>query len=185
MRRYFKFGTYDNEIDTEYYYQNNWALEQYPNFERIAVAPKDNQIELIKNIIMNFEPPYWILYVLVVSRCGNALGRYQCACPKNNIEVNNFCNYFKDYFETDARHHIWIGSAKTKQLVVYDNHNIIYIYGNVQNIQEKLSDLGFKEGIIQIPVPHAHLYNVENDNYETEIMNYWEWIKFPLNEQDT
>ena len=184
MSEYFKFGTYDNDIDTEYYYQNNWALEQYPNFKRIVVAPKDNQIELIQNIIRDFEPPYYILYVLVVSRCDNEPGRYQCPYPLNDIEINNFSNKFKDYFETDGRHHIWIGSAKTKQLAVYDNHNIIYIYGDTHNIQQKFNNLGFKEEPVQIPAPHTHLYNVENDNYEIEVMDYCEWVKFPLGEQD-
>ena len=186
MIKYYKFGVFDNEmIETEYYYQNNWTLEQYPNFERIVVAPKNNQIMLIKDIVKDFEPPYYILYVLIVSRCENELGRYQCPYPLNNAEVNDFLDKFKDYFEKDGRHHIWIGSIKTKQLAVYDNHNLIYIYGDVSKNQKKLNDLGFIEGAVKIPAPHSHRYNVENDNYEIEIMNYWEWVKFPLCEQDT
>ena len=68
---------------------------------------------------------------------------------------------FNDYFEKDGRHHIWIGSIKTKQLAVYDNHNLIYIYGDVSKNQKKLNDLGFKEGAVKIPAPHSHRYNVE------------------------
>lgn len=184
MSKHYKFGTYNEGVYTEYYYQNCWTLEQYSNFERIAVGPKDNQVELMHHIVREFEPPYYILYVLVVSRCDNELGRYQCPYPLDFDEIVSFCKNFKDYFETDGRHHVWIGSVKSNQLVVYDNHNIIYIYGDTQKNQRLLTDLGYKEGLVQMPVPHVHLYNVENDNYEIEIMKYWEWIKFPLGEQD-
>jgi hypothetical protein len=184
MSNHFKFGVYTGEIDKEYFYNNTWCIEKYPNYESVTVAPKENQIEFMLDVLKNFEPPYWCLYVLLVSREDNEAGRYQCPYPMSYEEIYEFALKYKDYFETDGRHHIWMGSAKTKQLLVYDQHNVIYIYDDILKTSKYLKDKGFLEENIQFPVPHSHMYNVENDSFEIDIFKRWEWIKFPLGEQD-
>lgn len=185
----FKFGTLnkDNE-DIKYEYNGTWCLEQYPNFERIVVGPKDNHIDLMLEIVKSFELPLAILYVLIVPRAdNNKPGRYQCPFPLKYEDVDEFCSKFKEYFETDGRHHLWICSANSKgikQLLVYDKHNVIYIYDDINKITEFLERKKFKESEIRFPVPHTHMYNPENDIYEEEIFKYWDWIHFPLREDD-
>ncbi|GAA0182117.1 hypothetical protein SH2C18_45500 [Clostridium sediminicola] len=185
----FKFGTIkkDNE-DIKYEYNDIWCLEEYPNFKRIVIAPKENQIDLMLEIAKSFESPLAILYVLVVSRMDtNTLGRYQCPFPLEYKDVDKLCNSFREFFETDGRHHLWICSANSKgikQILVYDNHNVIYVYDDINKIKELLKRKGFKEEEVRFPVPHTHMYNSENDIFEKEILEYWEWIHFPLEEDD-
>ncbi len=178
----YKFGS--GEIDQEFHYENTWCIEKYPNYERITVAPRDNQINLMLDILSNFEPPYWCLYVLYVSRVENESGRYQCPYPLSFDETKDFAMKYKDFFETDGRHHLWLGSAKTKQLLVYDHHNVIYVYDELLNTRQYLKNKGFSEEKIEFPVPHAHMYNPDNDKFEIEIMNHWDWKHFPLMDQD-
>lgn len=182
MSHPFKFGYFNDHEDKEFFYNDIWCVEQYPQFERAVVAPSKNHIDLMLDIIKNFEPPYWCLYVLLVSRVGNEVGRYQCSHPKSYNELFDFVTKYKVYFETDGRHHIWLGSATSKQLLVYDHHNVIYIYDDIEKIKEYMKKVGFEEEDVQFPVPHTHMYNVENDEFEIDIMDYWEWMKFPLGE---
>ena len=184
MGKSYKFGVFTGEMDKEFFYKDSWCIERYPNYERVTVAPQDNKIGFMLDILKNFEPPYWCLYVLLVSRVDNKPGRYQCPYPMPYNEIYDFGIKYKDYFEKDGRHHLWIGSAKTKQLAVYDRHNVIYIYDDILKTSQYLKDKGLTEESIQFPAPHTHMYNVENDKFEIDIMNHWEWKIFPLEEQD-
>jgi hypothetical protein len=91
---------------------------------------------------------------------------------------------FHQFFEGDARHHLWIGSASGFSLAVYDQHNWIYAYGDLPAYIELLKSRGFVEGEINLPTPHAHYYNEHFDEVEDEVMDYWQWKYFPLQDQD-
>jgi hypothetical protein len=67
--------------------------------------------------------------------------------------------------------------------LVYDNHDLIYSYGNDDEVVALLKARGFDEGNPIIPSPHVHCYNQEFDTKEDDIMKYFEWIEFPLQEQ--
>ncbi len=75
-------------------------------------------------------------------------------------------------------------SAKTKQLIVYDQHNIIYLYDDIQKMSKFLKTKGLNEGKISFPFPHVHYYNQVNDMYEENLLRHWNWLKTPLREQD-
>ena len=68
--------------------------------------------------------------------------------------------------------------------LVYDNHDIIYAYGNVEWYSQFLDTRGFSRQDVKIACPHRHHYNQEFDKCEDEILKYWQWKYFPLQEQD-
>jgi hypothetical protein len=185
----FKFGALNtNNEDIKYEYNDSWYVEEYPNFKRMVIAPKENQIDLMLEVAKSFELPLAILYVLVVPRLDtNEPGRYQCPARLAYRDIEIFFNKFKEFFETDGRHHLWICSANNKgikQLLVYDRHNIIYVYDDINKITDMLEKKNFKKAEIKLPFPHMHMYNSENDIFEKEIMEYWDWIYSPLKEDD-
>jgi hypothetical protein len=184
MGRYYKFGADKGGTEVEFFYNNIWCVEKYPDYERITIAPYDNQVELMLDILKSFPPPYWCLYVLIVSRTDQKCGRYQCPYPMVYNEIYNFGMKYKDYFETDGRHHIWMGSAKSKQLLVYDHHNVIYVYEDILNSSKYLREKSFIEETVKFPVPHMHNYNKSNDDKEISILKHYKWKRFPLKEQD-
>jgi len=185
----FKFRTLNKDGTNEMFeYNDDYCIEEYTNYKRIVIAPKKNQMNLMLEIAKGFEQPLGILYVLVVPRVdSNESGRYQSPYPLEFEEVEVFCNKFKEFLESDGRHHFWIASINSKginQLLVYDKHNVIYVYDDIDKITNFLKKKNFNDMKVKFPVPHTHMYNAENDMFEKEILEYFNWRVSPLQEND-
>lgn len=166
-------------------YSNIYETQHTEKFSRLIIAPDGNHIEIIKRLTEKMPAPFGILYLLLVPRGGESKeGRYQCPNPVSNREVRLFLDEFKDYFEQDGRHTIWIQCLTSNELVVYDKHNVIYAYGNIESYKTEMKFLKLEKGSIHIPVPHAHHYHPEFDKDEQKIISYWNWKRFPLQESD-
>ena len=120
-------------------------------------------------IAKKWEGPYGILYVLKVPRLGHEAGRYQSPEPCSFDELELFTNAFQKYFEEDGRHHLWFKDLATNNQLVYDNHDLIFTYGNDNEIIDFLKSKGFNEGLLKVPVPHAHNYNQEYDRAKMKL----------------
>ena len=167
-----------------YTYPDIWETGKTTGPDRLIIAPSGDQAGLMIELASVLPEPFGILYVLLVSRCGNAPGRYQSPYPIDRAEMEFFVNEFKAYFEQDGRHHIWITSVPADATIVYDNHNIVYAYGPLDEYIRLLDRRGLKEGTITIPAPHTHNYNPEFDSQEDKISAYWDWRQYPLSETD-
>lgn len=176
----YKFGTLQNNNQIPFVYQDIYGLGKTTGSDRLIIAPSTNHIETMLDLIQVLPEPFGVLYVLLVSRCNNDIGRYQCPYPVSRKEMEIFFQGFKDYFESDARHHIWVTSLPASTTLVYDNHNVIYAYGVIEKFKTVLSKRGLRESKVEFPVPHTHNYNPEFDLEEREIIAYWDWRKFPL-----
>lgn len=177
----FKFGILrDNEWE-KYRYGNVFAHEVYPDWSRVTIGADHKHIPLMLDIAKQWEGPYGILYVMVVPRSSHGAARYQSPelCSFNDLEL--FAYTFQEYFEGDGRHHIWFMDISSNYRIIYDNHDLIYAYGNDDTVMDILKAKGFKESSPQMPAPHGHCFNQDLDKYEDEIMEYFEWITFPLN----
>lgn len=180
----YKFGVIKNDQDEQYIYPDIWSREITSNYSRLMIAPAKNQIDLMLKLAESFEGPYGILYALLISRNDNKCGRYQCPKPLSIDELKEFCQVFKEYLETDGRHHFWVASTKVKDLLVYDQNNVIFAYGDNDIKKRILLDQGLKEEKVNFPYPHTHLYNPENDDFENKILSYFDWLYAPLQDGD-
>ena len=166
-------------------YGNIWFEEETAGPNRLIVAPSSAHINLMLDLARHIHPPYHCLYVLLLSRGDrHDTGRYESPLIETYDELCDFCNRFKSYLESDGRHHFWIGAPDDNGLLVYDQHNVIYAYGPLQQFKEFLLSKGFKRQKVKFPAPHAHKYHVENDPTEEELIKYWKWRVFPLQEGD-
>ena len=165
-------------------YPNSWAKQQTTGPQRLIIAPSSNHGDLLKDLLSLLPAPFGVLYVLLVSRCDNELGRYQSALPCGRDELESFLEEFKEYFEGDGRHHIWITSIPAAATVVYDQHNVIYAYGPLEEFERVLLRRGLEEGEVNFPAPHAHNYHPEFDVFEQKVLDYWEWRRLPLESDD-
>jgi hypothetical protein len=177
----FKFTKSDNE-NNEYYFDYGNIFQSETN--SIKIGASNNQIDLILKLVDNLEPPYYVLYVLDLSRLDNELGRYQSPEFETRQELQQFLLEFKEFFETDGRHHIWIGTTNNSGLLVYDQHNVIFAYGPIDKYKLTLKNIGFKEQSFSFPIPHCHNYHDDNDKYEKSILDYYDWVLYPLNDND-
>ena len=173
-----------DENEASYDYGNIFELEQAKNYNRLVIGATTGHVDLIIELADKLIPPYFILYVLVSPRGENLEGRYQSPVIETREELETFLIHFKDYFETDGRHNVWVGTVQNKGMIIYDQHNIIYAYGPTEQWKNELLLKGFKEEPVQCPFPHSVYFNDENDKYEDEMMNYWGWRYFELNEMD-
>ena len=180
----YKFGISQNNKEFIYRYDNLFRKECHPDWSRITIAPKEKQVALMLEITKNWSGPYGILYVLKIPRCNHQAARYQSPTPCSFEDLEIFACTFQEYFEKDGRHHIWFADVASGDQLIYDNHDLIYSYGHDEEVVALLKTKGFKEGNPIIPSPHVHCYNQEFDTKEDEIMKYFEWIEFPLQEQN-
>ncbi len=178
----FKFGELNGQV--EWVWDDVYQREVYPNFERLLIGCKSKEIPLILDLCKSLDGPFGILYVLIVSRLGNLPGRYQSpdALSFNDLEL--FLYEYQEYFEQDGRHHLWVSSINSADQFIYDKHNFIYAYGNLEKHIECLTKNNFVEGKIEIPKPHCHHYHNQFDNEESHILKKWDWIHYPLEDGD-
>ncbi|MGO4449631.1 hypothetical protein AB4Y96_11935 [Phyllobacterium sp. TAF24] len=180
-----KFGEGAYEAVKRFSYSNIFQIEKTTGPDRLVIAPNENQIDILLLLAGLWDEGYFLLYILLVPRLSKReQGRYQSSGPLSFKEAEDFCTAFKPFLETDGRHHFWIGSANGNGTLVYDQHNVIYAYGDTARYIEFLKQIGFKEDSVRIPVPHSHYYHAQNDKFEDELMEYWEWKWSPLQPSD-
>ena len=57
--------------------------------------------------------------------------------------------------------------------------------GELREFERILVKRGLKKvDRVEFPAPHCHKYNVTYDQDEQELLRYWEWKQFPLQEDD-
>jgi hypothetical protein len=178
----FKIGKLDNQ--EELYWNDVFTVEQYPNFSRLLIGCKSQEIPLILEFCKEMEGPFGVLHVLLLSRLGKESGRYQIPQPLSYDELELFLYEHQEYFERDGRHHLWVSSVTGEGQFIYDNHNYIYAYGDMAAYTSKLKSKGFSEGEINIPSSHCHNYHAEFDSEEDAVNNAFEWLYSPLQEGD-
>jgi hypothetical protein len=95
-----------------------------------------------------------------------------------------FLKKFKEYFETDCRFHLWVGTADNSGTLVFDHHNVLIAYGQIDKYIHVLKQEGYRKHKFSLPAPHVHQYYPDNDKYEDSIINCCDWRHFPLADDD-
>ena len=181
----YKFGTPDPE-DRQFTYPNVWATEKTSGGgSRLVVAAETDQVECLIRLLDAMSEPFWLLYVLVVNRGGNELGRYQSPAPQTKKDAEAFLKDFQRFLEKDGRHSLWIASASSPEMLIYDRHNVIYAYGSPGQWQPTLSEMQFSEvPFVRFPSPHSHHYHQSMDDEERRMVGHWDWNRTPLMPSD-
>ena len=173
---------------SEFIYKKEYVIEKIEGIHRLKISPENKHVKLMLDLFLknkNSDFNYSILYILLVSRCGNQLGRYEKEETMNWIELEQFCKKYSSYLESDGRHNFWIINHETNDLAIYDRHNILYAYENLEPKIKLLEKFGYKKtDEINIICPHAHHYNQENDHFENDLIKNNNWIITPLTEMD-
>lgn len=179
-----KLGTIVNEEEKQHMYENIYEMVTYKNGTKCVLAVSSGSMSgIMMELGKYIEGPWFILYVLIAPHTADA-GRYQSIEIGSYDGVMSFMNKYRDFLDGDGRHNIWIGSTSGKGMLVYDNHNRLFAYGNTDKYIEWLANRGFKSGTVNIPAPHSHHYHAENAVLERSLLAEWEWKKFPLQESD-
>jgi hypothetical protein len=154
--------------------------------ERLVIDPSVGQVDILIELAAELKGhPWFVLYLLLVPRQGNRpAGRYQSQPFESHKELKAFLLAFRDFFEGDGRHHVWVGSASNDGLLVYDQHNVIFAYGPLLRFEELLSARGFGRKEFWFPSPHAHSYQPNYDSEEERLMKELNCKHSPLKPGD-
>jgi hypothetical protein len=181
-----KFCHLDRGEHVPHDYGNVYFEEPSGDATRLVIGPSQDHVGLMTQLAAELKGhPWFILYVLLVPRRQRrAPGRYQSQPFETHAELSGFLSSFRSFFETDGRHHVWIGSAANDGVLVYDQHNVIFAYGPVDRFRSILHSLGFRESNFWFPSPHSHSYAPENDAEEERLIAEGEWQHSPLQPGD-
>lgn len=180
-----KIGRGDGDPEEPLIHGKKWMVRHYPNIDAVQVAVDKNQIDLMVQFANRLSPPYYVLYVLLVSRCGNDVGRYESEPFHTWDELAKFMRTYQEFFEDDGRHNLWVGEIEGPGLLVYDRHNRIFAYGEVAQYTKILEEEGYVEADFGISSPHTHHYNKEFDGKEKGIVAEKIWRRrLPLQDGD-
>jgi hypothetical protein len=179
-----KLGTVRAGEDVAFHYEPSYARQVMGGVERLVIAPGTAPVGLLRELLPLLPEPLWVLYVLITPRSDAPAGRYQSAQPRSREEVLALLERFETYLEKDGRHNLWLAAPPAGQLV-FDRHEVIYAYGPIVEIAEKLKEKGFAEvEMIRVPVPHSHHFHEEMDVEERAMLEHWEWVTTELQETD-
>lgn len=158
--------------------------EVCPEWSRLRIDAHGQEIPLMLSLCERCGGSFGVLYVLVIPIVGIE-GRYQIPAPIVYDELAVFLTIYRAFLEQDGRHHIWIASIDHGWKCVYDRHNIIYAYGDLDDIERRLRERGFSAGTVEIPMPHEHRYHAEFDDTAEALLSHYNWKHFPLQPIDT
>ncbi len=183
-----KFGVLKEQLGAHLTSEDSHPHYRYPNVyelqpDRILATVSAGHVDLVLKLVSNLPPPYEILYALLAAD-EDSEGRYVWPSKLDFGAVSRFMNRYRDFFEQDARHDVWIRSEANEAQVVYDHHNVLYLYGERELFEGILVAEGLTPGSCEIPYPHFHNFKKEFDGDQDEILATPGIVKFPLTEQD-
>ena len=166
---------------------NVWQPHRYPavyfretttGAGRLKIAASDHGARLMLQLAQLLRDPFAVLYVLLVPRGGSEAGRYQSPWL-NREELTEVFDCYGGFWERDGRHHVWLHSATDQATLVYDQHDVIYAYGPLEEYVALLEAAGFKEAEeLDFPAPHGHCYHREFDELERELASLPGWTTY-------
>ena len=151
--------------------------------ERLRVSLPRDKAFLLFELVKSFRPPIQLLYILHTPRREGEAGRYQSP-ELSRTQVQNFLMRFKPYLLADARYDLWVRSASTGDMIVWDRHNDLYVYGGLDDTAARLMELGYLEGSPPAIGPHQHHYRREFDREAAEVLSSFTWDLTPLRPED-
>lgn len=177
----YKIGSPDGEGGmTAYHYPDVYKLQEISGMKRLVVGPSRNHIDLILELSDFLTEPFRILYVLVepIGKPEEDTGRFELDQEFKREDMRAFLERFREFFETDARHHVWIASPTGT--IVYDQHDTLYLYGPVLEFEQVLLGRGLTPGDVEFPYPHAHQFHSHLNPILDQLLHEYEWRWFPL-----
>jgi hypothetical protein len=157
--------------------------ETYSGGERLRLAVPANVRSVMRALSDRLPAPHQLLYVLHTPRGEGEAGRYQSEMLPDG-ELRTLLSRFEDFLWADGRHDLWLRSAESGALIVWDRHNDVYCYGDLDRFEAELVQLGFEPGDPPPLGTHLHHYRVEFDGDAAALLAAQIWSRTPLRPED-
>lgn len=163
--------------------ERRFALEATFGGPRLRLVLPRSLPHLIRELSGDLQEPFQLLYLLHTPRGEGPKGRYQS--PRlSRIDLDAFLFRYGGFLAGDARHDLWIRSAHSNTVVVWDRHNDVYLYDAPPSVVERLTTLGFREAELEPLGAHTHHYRAEFDRDAREVLTAFQWTWTTLRPED-
>ena len=164
-------------------YGEAWQRHQTTGPMRLVIGADTDRIGLLLELASLWHGNYYLLYVLIDKWDNHEAGRYQSP-PLDNPELKALFSEFSEFFSRDGRHQIWIGSPQGEGLLVFDHHDLIYAYGEIERYEAVLEQRQFVKDAVEVPYPHSHRFHPEWNDRLDRLMKRYEWRRSELQPGD-
>ncbi|MCW2922897.1 MAG: hypothetical protein JWM98_301 [Thermoleophilia bacterium] len=152
--------------------------------QRMTIAPQTSHIQLMCDLAALAPAPWFVLFILQIPRASDRPGRYQSP-PMAPDDATNLITRFSDFLEQDARHNVWLAAPGSEITLAYDEHDLVYAYGPLDQYEAVLKRRGFSDAEPVIPNPHSHSFHPQFDDTERMIVGVEDfWVVTPLWPED-
>lgn len=142
--------------------------------DRLIIGTCDSRTELILDLVEPLAEKFVLGYEVRIERGISPLGTYR-SDPLTFGDLKSVAAEFRKLFEQDARHHTFVFPQETVAMVVYDEHDLVFAYGDLADYRKRLLEKGFEESYFELPFPHIHSYLDEMDEVESRLLNSRKW----------
>ncbi|MFO1070725.1 MAG: hypothetical protein U1E14_19570 [Geminicoccaceae bacterium] len=150
---------------------------------RVIAAVPSGEIAVVAAAASLLTPPLFLLYVLHTPRGEGEPGRYQ-SDEIDAAELQAFLASYGRFLAADSRFDLWFHSPADRATLVWDRHNLLHAYGMTDVLVPSLRAMGFRDGDVIVPVPHAHYYHAELDELAAALLANRGWNRTPLQPGD-
>jgi hypothetical protein len=160
-------------------YSNCYQEQCISGVHRILIATSGSTTQLVVDLLAFFPGPYRLVYLLVTPPEGFEPMKYE----KENLsqrDLRELLETYKDFLESDARHHLWIHSEGAGGTIICDEHDWVYAYGNIEAVKQYLIENDFADQAPEIPFPHLHNESNSNDPMMQKLLNHFDWKAQPV-----
>lgn len=160
-------------------YRDCFVKQSISGVNRILIATSGSSMDLMGQLLDFYPSPYRLVYLLVTPPEGFQPMKYEI----EGLEakgVQDFFNQYRPFLEGDARHHIWIHSASGGGTLICDEHDWVYAYGALDQVEAFLISRGFEPEMPEIPFPHLHNESSSNDAVMRELLGHFDWKAHPV-----
>jgi hypothetical protein len=164
---------------------NSLIKGKRPRFskDRLALSLPQTATNVFHRLAKLMSEPFFVLYILHTPRGEGEKGRYQSE-EITKIQLLKVLTKYQAFFAGDARHDIWIRSIASGDMIIWDRHNDIFIYGALEKYEQALDAMGFTQQSRQHLGTHQHHYRLEFDGQAAAILKELSWSKSPLKFED-
>ncbi len=149
----------------------------------VAGLPAREACTILAALVDLVEPPYFLLYVLHTPRGEGEPGRYMSPLIDRD-SVKTFLRRFKAFLTADSRFDLWIHSRSDDTTLVWDRHNVLFAYGDLEQFSTALRARGFGCGRPSLDFEHVHHYRAKFDTAAAELLETFDWGFSPLKPED-
>lgn len=152
-----KIWSTSNEGNVPIEFDNRFSRETVEGVHRVIVAARGQWIDHMLKIV-NPEGKYF--YVIYQQQDTENDERFQSG-ELTFESLQSLMTRFRDLIEISPWHNFWVYNIDAEIQVVLDEHNLMFVYGHLDDCVAMLLEAGFVDDKIELPFPHLHLHAEE------------------------